>query len=42
MESRMFLHYYADYQRTIKGSLQEPFMVLQEGLHLESFLKGFT
>ena len=33
---------YADYQRTIKGSLQEPFKVLQEGFHLESFLKVST
>ena len=31
---------YADYQRTIKGSLQEPFKILQEGFHLEPFLKG--
>ena len=33
---------YADYQRTIKGSLQEPFKVLQEGFHLELFLRGST
>ena len=33
---------YADYQRTMKGSLQEPFKVLQEGFHLEPFLMGFT
>ena len=26
---------YANYQRAIKGSLQEPFKVLQEGFHLE-------
>ena len=33
---------YADYQRTIKGPLQEPFKVLQEEFHLESFLRGST
>ena len=32
----------ADSQRTIKGSLQEPFKVLQEGFHLEPFLRGST
>ena len=33
---------YADNQRTIKGSLQEPFKVFQGGFHLEPFLGGST
>ena len=31
---------YTQLRRTIKGSLQEPFMLLQEGFHLEPFQKG--
>ena len=31
---------YADYERTIKSSLQ--FKFLQEGFHLEPFLRGST